>query len=105
MTSDFSKHTVSKLEGFPGKYLKLESNSYEFCFSFPPHKRNFKTCDFELLSEAALRLLDLRLVMDEPLKSSDDEDRIESDDESAEQERQEVYDDLFEDFFTSKMLH
>lgn len=56
----------------------------------------------------ALQLLDLRLVMEEPLKSSEDVSRMDVDGvavERAELERSDMYDDLFEDFFTSKLQH
>ncbi|XP_058818120.1 ATR-interacting protein mus304 [Topomyia yanbarensis] len=68
------------------------------------HQNDFR---FQPAHIKALRLLDLRLMMDEPLKSSDDEDRMDADpdsDDSA-KERSSMYEDLFQDFFASKILH
>ncbi|XP_055588818.1 ATR-interacting protein mus304-like [Uranotaenia lowii] len=76
------------------------------------HQNDFR---FQAAHKTALRLLDLRLVMDEPLKSSDDEEKMDTDEDTATsttttdsvgQERRGLYDDLFEGFFSSKFsLH
>lgn len=45
--------------------------------------------------------------MEEPLKSSEDPRRMEvdeADSDSAELERRDMYDELYEDFFSSKLL-
>ncbi|XP_058453092.1 ATR-interacting protein mus304 [Malaya genurostris] len=67
------------------------------------HQNDFQ---FQPAHMKALRLLDLRLIMDEPLKSSDDEDGMDTNSESdTAEERRSMYEDLYGDFFTSKILH
>ncbi|KXJ74954.1 hypothetical protein RP20_CCG012689 [Aedes albopictus] len=68
------------------------------------HQSDFR---FQPTHRSALQLLDLRLVMEEPLKSSEDPRRMEvdeADSDSAELERRDMYDELYEDFFSSKLL-
>ncbi|EAT46648.1 AAEL002238-PA [Aedes aegypti] len=68
------------------------------------HQSDFR---FQPTHRSALQLLDLRLVMEEPLKSSEDPKRMdvdETDSDSAELERRDMYDELYEDFFSSKLL-
>ncbi|XP_065083749.1 ATR-interacting protein mus304 [Ochlerotatus camptorhynchus] len=69
------------------------------------HQSDFR---FQHTHKIALQLLDLRLVMEEPLKSSEEVSRMDLDGDTAERaelERSDMYDDLFEDFFTSKLQH
>ncbi|XP_055547445.1 ATR-interacting protein mus304 [Wyeomyia smithii] len=67
------------------------------------HQKDFR---FQAVHKKALRLLDLRLLMDDPLKSSDDESKMDVDSDSAgtDQARRSMYDDLCADFFTSKIV-
>ncbi|XP_053692420.1 ATR-interacting protein mus304 [Sabethes cyaneus] len=67
------------------------------------HQNDFR---FQSAHKKALRLLDLRLLMDDPLKSSDDESHGDDDSDShgASQERRSMYDDFCVDFFSSKIV-